>query len=409
MHPPARVSSSGRSGMSTPARVPEPSTDELPVADFSVARSSHLLSSLAQRFQGPLKRLGNLESRMLEDRLAPVDRPIYVAGLARSGSTMLLEMLSWQREVVTHRYRDFPMVHIPVLWNRFLDYAAARPGSPRERAHRDGIMITRDSPEAFEEVLWMSFFPRLHDPVVSNVLDARTDNPAFETFYRDHLRKLVMLRGGRRYASKGNYNVTRLEYLLRMFPDARIVVPVRDPHWHIASLMKQHRLFLVGQRSHPRAVAHLRRAGHFEFGGDRRVIHTGDEAAVADVLTCWRRGREVEGWARYWRLIYDFVLERLDADPALARATLILPYESLCRQPSVTAQILFAHCGLAAEPELLSRARARIRFPDYYTPDLSDDDRNLITRLTGETVRRLGEHAAVAQPALARAATGDGV
>jgi hypothetical protein len=314
---------------------------------------------------------------------------------------MLLEMLNWQQGVVTHRYRDFPMLHVPVLWNRFLGYAGGEAGAPRERAHRDGILVTRESPEAFEEVLWMSYFAHLHDQTRSGVLDHNTRNAAFDAFYRDHIRKLLMLRGGERYVSKGNYNVTRLEYLLRMFPDARFVIPVRNPYWHVASLMKQQRLFVAGQQGNPRAIAHLDRAGHFEFGFNRRAIHTGDDNAVDQVLVCWREGREVEGWARYWSLIYDFVMQRLADNPALAEATLVLPYEALCRDPAGTAEILFTHCGFPAEAGLLERARERVRFPSYYSPDLSDPDRDLIARVTRETARRLREHAATSAVALA--------
>ena len=78
--------------------------------------------------------------------------------------------------------------------------------------------------------------------------------------------------------------LTRFAYLLRMFPDARFVVPVRDPRWHIASLMKQHRLFLDGQRDNPAAQRHLRRVGHFEFGTERRPIGIGDGTTTATVL-----------------------------------------------------------------------------------------------------------------------------
>lgn len=360
--------------------------------DFAVDASSHLLGMVAERFDGTLKALGRLETRLLEDQLGPVEKPVYVTGLARSGSTMLLEILGWQPGVVTHRYRDFPMLHVPVLWNRFLSYAGGKEDTPRERAHRDGIVITRESPEAFEEVLWMSFFRDLHDETRSSVLDADTRHPEFENHYRDHIRKLLLLRGGQRYVSKGNYNVTRLGYLLRMFPDARFVVPVRNPYWHVASLMKQHKLFIAGQTRHPRARAHLARAGHFEFGLDRRAIHTGDGAAVQRVLECWREGRDVEGWARYWSLIYDFVLRLLATDRALAEATLIVSYEHLCSAPVVTAERLFGHCGFEPVPELLDRVRRQVRFPDYYTPELSHGDRDTIARVTRDTTARLREH-----------------
>lgn len=361
------------------------------VDDFSVDTASHLLSSVAQRLDPLLKRLGRLETRLLEDDLPVVDKPVYVTGLARSGSTLLLEILNWQPDVVTHRYRDFPLLHVPVLWNRFLGYAARESGQLRERAHRDGMLVNRDSPEAFEEVLWMSFFEHLHDATRSAVLDARTENPEFEAFYRDHVRKLLMLREGRRYVCKGNYNVTRLAYLQRIFPDARFVVPVRDPYWHVASLVKQQRLFLTGQRGNPRALSHLQRVGHFEFGADRRAVHTGDTEALERVLACWREGREVEGWARYWSMIYDHVLERLAGDASLARATLVLPYEALCREPAATVEVLFRHCGFVVDPPLLERARERVKFPDYYRPDLTKQDRAVIDRVTGDTARRLND------------------
>ena len=66
----------------------------------------------------------------------------------------------------------------------------------------------------------MAFFPDLHDPSGSAVLDSRTSHPEFEAFYADHIRKLIQVRAGRRYLSKGNYNVTRAEYLLK-----------HDPRW----------------------------------------------------------------------------------------------------------------------------------------------------------------------------------
>ena len=83
----------------------------------------------------------------------------------------------------------------PYWWNRFLDRVPQRAAAPAERTHRDGIAITPESPEAFEEVIWMAFFPGLHDPAKRGVLE-RDTAPEFEAFYRDHIRKLVRVRGG---------------------------------------------------------------------------------------------------------------------------------------------------------------------------------------------------------------------
>ncbi len=366
---------------------------------FRVDPWNHYLGGFVARHPGLWRRLGNLETRLLGDSLAEVrvEAPIYVAGLARSGSTLLLEVLSWHQAVATHRYRDYPLLHTPYLWNRFLDFAPRAEAQPAERTHKDGIMVTPESPEAFEEVLWMAFFPQLHSPATSAVLDEETSHPAFEAFYRDHIRKLLRVRGAERYVSKGNYNVTRLEYLLKCFPDARFIIPVRDPVWHIASLMKQQRLFHEGQLRQPRAVTHLQRVGHFEFGLDRRPINVGDDGEAREIAALWQRGHEVEGWAHYWRVVHDYLADRLDANPALRAAALVVHYEPLCAQPQETLSRLLEHCDLQASPDLLERARSHIRHPSYYRPHFSERELATIEHWTRQTAERLGMTSAAKQ------------
>ena len=196
------------------------------------------LGGFIERTAGFWQKLGELESSSHRTELdaIPIDRPIYVAGLARSGSTILLELLAARPGVATHRYRDFPPIFTPLFWNRAFAHVYRADAPPAERAHKDRILVTPDSPEAMEEVLWMRFFPEAHETGKDQVLTDATSNPAFERFYKDHLKKILLVRGGRRYLSKGNYNLTRFAYLLKLFPDARFIVPVRDPRWHVASL-----------------------------------------------------------------------------------------------------------------------------------------------------------------------------
>ena len=160
---------------------------------FDVPKWVDLLGAWVSRSPGFWKWLGNVETRVLADHIAAVriEQPIYISGLARSGTTILLELLALHDTTATHAYKDFPLVLTPYFWNWFLDRAQKRDTVAVERAHGDGIIVTPESPEALEEVLWMAFFPHVHDPEHSNVLDAATDVPAFASFYRDHLRKLL--------------------------------------------------------------------------------------------------------------------------------------------------------------------------------------------------------------------------
>lgn len=341
---------------------------------------------------GLMRTVGRLETRMLADRLEAIsiDAPLWVAGLARSGSTMLLELLAAHPAVTTQRYRDFPPVFIPYLWNRLLDFMPLKPEQPVERAHKDRILVTSESPEAFEEPLWMAFFPGLHDPRRPAVLGGTVEHPKFEAFLADHIRKLLLLRARTRYLAKANYNVTRLGYLLKLFPDARFVVPIRNPLWHIASLMKQHRLFCDAERLYPSARRHLARVGHFEFGLDRRPVHCGNQIAIDDILALWAAGHEAEGWAVQWAEIYSFLARGLEKDPALRRATCVVRYEDLAQEPRKTLTRIFAHCRLDPSADLLRQAENRLRFPKYYRPKFRKAELDAIRMRTAALSARFG-------------------
>lgn len=349
------------------------------------------LSGFLERHPRLALAIAGMESRLLRDRLAETDvvAPVYVTGLARSGSTILLELLARHPGFATHRYRDFPPVLSPVAWNWFVDRAGTAGGEARERAHADGIEVTAESPEAFEEPVWMAFFPDLHAPGTDAVLDRRTSNPPFEAFYRDHIRKMMLVRGGDRYLAKANYNITRIGYILSLFPDARFVVPVREPVAHIASLMKQHDLFCREGGIDPRVTRHMSRVGHFEFGLDRRAMPINADGEASRIEALWEQGREIEGWAHSWAQVYGHLADRFAADPAVAEATMVVRYEDLCADPETTMREVLAHCRVEDEA-IVAHAVATVRAPVYYAPDFTPAETRQIAAITGPVADRYG-------------------
>src|SRR5262249_9203395 len=181
---------------------------------FYVPPVLHLLGGWVHRHRAFWLGLGRLESSLLgrELRAVPVTMPVYVCGLARCGSTLLHHVIASHPGVATHLVKDYPMIFTPYWWRHAT--ARLRPTALRERAHRDRVMISSESPDAIEEMLWMAFFPRCHDPSVSHLLGAHDSHPAFEAFYRAHLRKLLLAERAARYVAKANYHVARLPYLL---------------------------------------------------------------------------------------------------------------------------------------------------------------------------------------------------
>ncbi len=325
---------------------------------------------------GLWRRLGDLESRVLDEQIqaTPVIKPIYVTSLARAGTTIVTELLERHPDVTSHRYSDFPNVWTPYWRNDLLQKSRRETPALTERAHRDRIRISNDSPEAVEEVLWMHFFDGLHDERHGQVLDENDRRGDFDAFYRDHIRKLLAVRGASRYLAKGNYNTARLRYLHSLFPDARYVVPLRDPVQHIASLVKQHRLFEEADQQDPRVGRQLSLSGHFEFGPHRTFVHFGDQAEAGAIRDCWNGGREVEGWARYWAATYRHLEAQLGDDANLRGALMLFRYEDLCSHSGQLIDALLSHCGLPGkgfEP-VREEYIGRLTLPDYYAPDFSD-------------------------------------
>jgi hypothetical protein len=367
-----------------------------PASPFFVPPLLHLVGGCVEHAPQFWLALGRLEAHLLAERLrdVPLARPIFVCGLARSGSTLLHEILAAHPAVASHRVGDFPMVFTPFWWRQATRHR--RPDLPRERAHGDRMLITPDSPDALEEMIWMAFFPGCHNPAASNVLPASCHRPDFEAYYRAHLRKLLLSEGKTRYAAKANYHVARLGYLQRLFPDARFLIPVREPVSHIGSLMRQHQRFSAGERRHPRARAAMRRAGHFEFGLDRRPINLGDTARVRAIESAWAGGDEVLGWAHYWAMVHEYLADRLAADASLRAAALVVRHESFCAQPGETLAAILGHAGLPDDGQITARFAPRIGRPDYYQSPLTHADQATILKVTAGAAARLGGPALMA-------------
>ncbi len=350
----------------------------------------HVLGSLVHRNPSFWIWLGQVESRTLAEEMRPlaVRQPVYICGLARAGSTFLHEAVASHPQVATHRMKDYPMLFTPYWWRQ----ASAKMQSPppRQRLHQDGVMITHNSPDALEEMLWMAFFPRCHDPSISNLLGPEERHPVFEDFYDRHIRKLLLAEGATRYAAKANYHVARLPYLVRLYPDARFLIPVRAPASHLASLLRQQRWLARGQRDHPRALAYMRWSGHFEFGRDRRPMHLGDDEKVRRILSAWAVGDEVCGWAMYWDMVYDYLARLLEANAQVRHAALIVHYETLRSAPHETLRALFAHCALADAEALVERQAAAIRSPTSDENAFSAEEWAVIRKETADTARRWG-------------------
>jgi hypothetical protein len=317
--------------------------------------------------------LSDLEDRLMRGSFAAVETgpPVFVTALPRAGTTLLLEVVCADPAFVSHTYRQMPFVMCPLLWSR-LSGGFQKAAQPRERAHGDGLVVDYDSVEAFEEVIWRAFWPDhyLADRIRPWTAEERDEDDAFPEFLRRHARKLAALararRGSdlpRRYVSKNNANIARLDYLQRRFPEARLFVLFREPLGHAASLARQHRNFLETHRRDPFARSYMESIGHFEFGLALRPLDFGgwmEKGRALDPAT-------PDFWCEYWIAAYSAVLA--SAGPAVQ----VVSYDRLCAAPEAGLAAIAGHLGIGADSPMRAAA-GRFRAPTAHGSDLAPAD-----------------------------------
>ena len=89
--------------------------------------------------------------QLIAPKLPKPDRPVFVVGMARSGTTTLLNLLFATGEFESSRYRDLPLPLFPAFWRK-VHKGFHQGQSPIQRAHDDGILVSPDSPEALATI-----------------------------------------------------------------------------------------------------------------------------------------------------------------------------------------------------------------------------------------------------------------
>ena len=360
---------------------------------MNVPASLYWRTKLMQKFKPQYKSLGDLESWFLKTEIqdTKVDAPVYISSLARSGTTIITEILSQHDNVCSHTYGDFPAIFTP-YWNNWLRHRQKfLSGKKTERAHQDRIMINNDSADAFEEVIWMYFYPKLHQSKIVNELIVENDS-SFVEYYIQHIKKHLLVKNKSKYIAKANYNINRIKEILKIFPDAKFIIPIRHPINHIASLMKQHEIYKKAAKNNSRIDNQLAASGHFEFGNLRQVINMGDAQYTKKVIDLWEQNLDIKGWAHYWQGLFNAVMKLKRQSKQLNNAIKIIKYEDLCLHTKDTIRKILQHCHLdeAGFSHYLSKYEKKLSLPRYYKVAFDQDEIDKILQITRTVSEKFG-------------------
>ncbi|NBB83643.1 MAG: hypothetical protein GVY28_09590 [Alphaproteobacteria bacterium] len=299
---------------------------------------------------------------------APVRTPVYVTGLARAGTTVLMRALHGSGQFASLTYADMPFVLAPNLW-ALLSRAGRKDRTARERAHGDGLVVDFDAPEALEEVFWRTRCGG--DYITRTGLVPHDPDAATIAAYRAFQARVCHRHGAARYLAKNNNLMLRLGPLARAMPDARFLVPVRDPIAQAQSLRAQHRRFGAADAF---TRDYMRWLVHHEFGPDQRPYRLpGQPVPLGDP-------DRLEYWLVQWVACYGWLAGIIAAAPGNIRPVI---YERL--DGAVWAEIC-AFTGLPADTPAAFRPAPAPAAPEGLDPDLLAQARALYADLAAQAV-----------------------
>jgi hypothetical protein len=183
----------------------------------------------------------------------PVEKPLFIIGNFRSGSTFLHRLLSRDTRTFTS-LTTWDIYLSPSVTSKKLIQAIARLdrliGSPLQRAARafdqrtlGKVRIHRISffqPEEDENILmhiWSTYFIACLFPFLDEMPDYQffdealpaRDRRRIMAFYKSMLQRHLYATGARHFAAKNPAFSAKIETLAEFFPDARIVYLARNP------------------------------------------------------------------------------------------------------------------------------------------------------------------------------------
>lgn len=247
---------------------------------------------------------------------------LFISGLARSGTTALLNHLVQAQVGKSLTYNDLPFIFLPNLLRGFKQTKSFSDLS--ERAHGDQIKINEDSPEAIDEIFWKFQLKNAYiKEKTLEICDIKTgDINNYLTFIRLHL-----LASDRSiYVTKNNNSLLRISSFLQQnnFP-AHYIFTLRDPLSHANSLLKQHLHFREIHKRDSFSLTYFNSLGHFEFGKNLKYFDFNQEKYNRQLNSL--NPLEINYWLVSWLNYYSYLNQIRTEDFAF------VSFSDLCESP----------------------------------------------------------------------------
>ena len=204
---------------------------------------------------------------------------VFITGLPRSGTTVLLNFLFSLDEYASLTYKNMPFILSPNLSKLF----NRKDIKKKKRLHGDGIDFDNNSPEALDEV----FFDNNEEFVKNELIN--------------YIR-LILSNNKNKYLSKNNLNYKRIDLIQSLLPRSIFLIPIREPLHHANSLLNQHLRFTQLQKEDDFIRRYMNYLRHNEFGLNHKPWN--NPIQFNDL-------NNINYWLEQWNLFYELIYKKL--------------------------------------------------------------------------------------------------
>ena len=251
---------------------------------------------------------------------------LFITGLARSGSTALLQSIDETNKFASLRYKYMPFILSPKIAKFYSKYFSNNQNLEQERLHGDGLKISSNSPECLEEPYWMNTIYKSFN--INASLKPHKISLDAMNGYCQLLDSYLKIEKKKQFLIKNNNHHLRIISLASYLPNSTFLILIRNPISHAKSLLNAHKRFTDIQNKNKFVLQYMNLIGHWEFGkGKKSFIYKKGQEKKLEILDEFK----IEYWFQQWIYTYEWILEIISKKGQEKQTNLkIVCYEDLC-------------------------------------------------------------------------------
>ena len=289
---------------------------------------------------------------------------VFISGLARSGTTALLNQIFSSNKFGSLKYSHMPFILNPRLSEIFSSISKKGEIKSQERIHQDGINININSPECLDEPFWIKENPNYFSEEINT---NRKYNIETLENYDKLLTRHSIFQDKNKFIIKNNNNHLRIPQLCNFFKNDLFIILFRDPLSHSFSLQNTHNKICIAQKNDPFILDYMNLIGHREFGLNQKPFNYGKNKSLTESIfdSKDKDNYWLKSWINAYSWLYDFAKKHKPNN------LMLVSYEDICDPKSKKINEIFERSNLEKCGEIILKNK-NIKITNNFDGSLKD-------------------------------------